>query len=111
MAWGPSSSTASPKSSGPPADRTRRGGCPESAARRSGVLADLHMHRTDTQKHLLAKVTRRLVLSAGAGHQGLHQALEVVLLQARCALVQMPLDLRTVRVLHLPVEEEEDPLQ
>src|SRR3954447_9477963 len=73
-------------------------------------LGDLQLHLPDPQQHLVTERLRR-VLGARPCHQCLHGPLEVVLLQAGPALVEMVLDLREVGVRQLVVDEEEHPLE
>ena len=62
-----------------------------------GDLGDLDLHLTDPQQHLVAQ-RRGRPLRAGPRDQRLDGALQVVLLQARPALVEVVLDLGEVGV-------------
>ena len=66
--------------------------------------------RADLHHHALPQLAGR-GLGAGAGHDGLDGALEVVLLQARAALVEVQPDRRAVGLVELVVEEVDDALE
>src|SRR5512139_202342 len=75
-----------------------------------GVGVDVDPDLPDPEQHPLPEVVGGM-LRARAGDQSLHGALEVVLLQARAALVEVLLDLAAVGLLHLVVDEEEHALE
>src|SRR4051812_18197964 len=99
-AGGRSASCGSPRRTGP--------GSP-TRGRASG-LADADLHLADPQQHPLPQLVGRH-LGAGARDDGLHGALQVVLLQARVAAVEVHPHLGAVGLVELVVDEVDDPLQ
>ena len=75
------------------------------------VGADLHVNLGDAEQDTLAQALGGVLAGAATVDQLLHAALEVEVVQARAALVEVLADLLDARVLELVVDERVHPLQ